>query len=127
MALDIDWARGELTRFLELTELYRPPDPPGVMLFSSSLSNRGLQSDIIASAHVVEARVLPDPYEALLGGADPEALHDLLAAVFADFSCPPVGHTVSWQDCYDAAPAAQGRLPPGRARRPAAGACPCVR
>ncbi|MFJ6250587.1 MULTISPECIES: hypothetical protein [unclassified Streptomyces] len=49
------------------------------------------------------ARVLPDPYETLLGGVDPEALHDLLAAVFADFCCPPAGHTVSWQDCYDAA------------------------
>ncbi|MFD5106328.1 TIGR02391 family protein [Streptomyces cinereoruber] len=62
MTLDIDWARGELARFLELTELYRPPDPPGVLLFSSSLSNRGSQSDIIASAHVVEKildRVLP--------------------------------------------------------------------
>ncbi|MGA5169607.1 MULTISPECIES: hypothetical protein [Streptomyces] len=47
-------------------------------------------------------RVLPDPYEVRLGGPDPEALH-LLAAVHADFSCPPTGHQVSWQDCYDAA------------------------
>ncbi|MFC7976629.1 hypothetical protein ACFUT3_15530 [Streptomyces cinereoruber] len=49
------------------------------------------------------ARVLPDPYEAQLGGPDPEALHHLLATVHADFCCPPSGHTVSWQDCYDAA------------------------
>ncbi|MFH8255974.1 hypothetical protein ACH4D8_13745 [Streptomyces roseolus] len=41
MTLDIDWARGELARFLELSELYRQPDPPGVMVLSSSLSNRG--------------------------------------------------------------------------------------
>ncbi|MFF6816185.1 hypothetical protein ACFZAG_41220 [Streptomyces sp. NPDC012403] len=60
MTLDIDWARGELARFLELTELYRPPGPPGVMLLSSSLSNRGSQSDIIASAHVVE-KIGPSP------------------------------------------------------------------
>ncbi|WEH34798.1 TIGR02391 family protein [Streptomyces sp. AM 4-1-1] len=62
MTLDIHWARGELARFLELTELYRLPDPPGVMIFSSSLSNRGSQRDIVASAHVVEKildRVLP--------------------------------------------------------------------
>jgi hypothetical protein len=49
------------------------------------------------------ARVLPDPYEARLGGLDPEALHDLLATVHADFCCPPAGHAVSWQDLYDAA------------------------
>ncbi|MGA5215226.1 hypothetical protein ACPCAE_03995 [Streptomyces cinereoruber] len=48
-------------------------------------------------------RVLPEPYEAVLGGPDPEAIHDLLATVLADFVCPPSGHSVSWQDCYDAA------------------------
>ncbi|MGY1582056.1 hypothetical protein [Streptomyces sp. MN13] len=49
------------------------------------------------------ARVLPDSYETRLGGPDPEGLHHLLATVHADFSCPPTAHTVSWQDCYDAA------------------------
>ncbi|MFB7031601.1 MULTISPECIES: hypothetical protein [unclassified Streptomyces] len=48
------------------------------------------------------SRVLPDPYEDRLGGPDPEALHHLLAAVHADFCCPPGGHTVSWRDCYEA-------------------------
>ncbi|MGW9715133.1 hypothetical protein ACWGUJ_29115 [Streptomyces albidoflavus] len=49
------------------------------------------------------ARILPGPYEAQLGGPDPEALHHLLATVHADFCCPPSDYTVSWQDCYDAA------------------------
>ncbi|WP_336323562.1 hypothetical protein [Streptomyces lavendofoliae] len=49
------------------------------------------------------ARVLPDPYEAVLGGPDPTAIHHLLATVHADFICPPSGHSVSWQDCYDGA------------------------
>ncbi|MFC8270359.1 hypothetical protein ACFUIZ_32260 [Streptomyces cinereoruber] len=48
-------------------------------------------------------RMLPDPYEAILGGPDPEATHHLLASVFADFLCPPSGHSIPWQDCYDAA------------------------
>ncbi|WEH34797.1 hypothetical protein PZB75_16415 [Streptomyces sp. AM 4-1-1] len=47
------------------------------------------------------ARVLPDPYEALLGGPDSEAIHHLLATVHADFVCPPSGHSISWQDCYE--------------------------
>ncbi|MFJ2061192.1 hypothetical protein ACIOMM_35475 [Streptomyces sp. NPDC087908] len=49
------------------------------------------------------ARVLPNPYETALGGPDPEVTQHLLAAVHADFSCPPTGHSISWQDCYDAA------------------------
>ncbi|MFE9172467.1 TIGR02391 family protein [Streptomyces kebangsaanensis] len=63
MSIDIEWSRGELARFLELTELYRPPDPPGVAIISSSMSNRGEQADIVASAHVVEQildRVIPN-------------------------------------------------------------------
>ncbi|MFF7879722.1 TIGR02391 family protein [Streptomyces sp. NPDC020794] len=62
MSIDIPWARNELAQFLKLTELYRPPDPPGVVDFSNHLANRGSQADIVASAHVVEqilARVLP--------------------------------------------------------------------
>ncbi|MDF4251223.1 TIGR02391 family protein [Streptomyces sp. WMMB303] len=62
MSIDIAWARQELAQFLLLTELYRPPDPPGTAVYSSRLSNRGQQSDIVASAHVVEKildRVLP--------------------------------------------------------------------
>jgi hypothetical protein len=49
------------------------------------------------------ARILPAPYEAALGGPDPEAIHHLLATVYADFVCPPSGHAISWQDCYDLA------------------------
>ncbi|MFC9650248.1 TIGR02391 family protein [Streptomyces sp. NPDC056937] len=62
MSIDIDWARAELAHFLELTQLYRPPDPPGVFSFSPRLSNKGPQGDIVASAQVVEQildRVLP--------------------------------------------------------------------
>ncbi|MFD9871585.1 TIGR02391 family protein [Streptomyces niveus] len=62
MSIDIDWARGELAHFLKLTQLHRPPDPPGVFSFSPQLANRGSQGDIVASAQVVEQildRVLP--------------------------------------------------------------------
>lgn len=62
MGIDIGWAREELARFLELTELYHPPDPPGLITLTSHMSNRGAAKDIIASAHVVEQildRVLP--------------------------------------------------------------------
>ncbi|MFF7199138.1 TIGR02391 family protein [Streptomyces sp. NPDC088197] len=62
MSIDIEWARGELASFLELTELYRPPDPPNVVNFTSRLSNRGGGAEIVASAQVVEQildRVLP--------------------------------------------------------------------
>lgn len=62
MSIDIPWARAELAQFLKLTEFYRQPDPPGVFSISSHLSNRGKQSEIVASAHVVEQildRVLP--------------------------------------------------------------------
>lgn len=60
--MDTDWARAELAHFLELTTLYRPEDPPGVVSFSPRLSNRGASGDIIASAQVVEQildRALP--------------------------------------------------------------------
>ncbi|MYR93077.1 MULTISPECIES: hypothetical protein [unclassified Streptomyces] len=46
------------------------------------------------------ARKLSEPYEAELGGHNPEATHHLLAAVHADLACPPSGHFVSWNDCY---------------------------
>ncbi|MFD6033603.1 hypothetical protein ACFWHF_03550 [Streptomyces griseoincarnatus] len=49
------------------------------------------------------ARVLPEPYETALGGPDPEATHHLLASIHADFVCPPSGHSISWQDCYEGA------------------------
>jgi len=61
--MDREWAIKELDRFLELTELYRPPDPPGVVVFSSRMANRGSQAEIRASAQVVEQifdRVIPD-------------------------------------------------------------------
>ncbi|MFI6893697.1 TIGR02391 family protein [Streptomyces sp. NPDC050256] len=60
--MDTDWARQELAHFLELTALYRPDDPPGVVTISSRLSNRGPSDDIVESAQVVEQildRVLP--------------------------------------------------------------------
>ncbi|MFJ8298386.1 hypothetical protein ACIQ9R_21200 [Streptomyces sp. NPDC094447] len=63
MGIDIEWARAELANFLKLTELYRPPNPPGVSVVTSRRSNRGSQDEIIASAHAVEQildRVLPD-------------------------------------------------------------------
>lgn len=49
------------------------------------------------------ARVLPAPYETLLGGPNPEAVHHLLATAHADACCPPSGHSISWQDCYSSA------------------------
>ncbi|MGA5642606.1 hypothetical protein ACPCTN_28185 [Streptomyces cinereoruber] len=58
-------------------------------------------SRVTAASYI--GRVLPEPYEAVLGGPDPQAVHDLLATVLADFVCPPSGHSVSWQDCYDGA------------------------
>lgn len=62
MTIDTDWALSELANFLELTELYRPPDPAGVVSISSRRSNRGRPDEIVASAQVVEQileRVLP--------------------------------------------------------------------
>ncbi|MEV7214082.1 TIGR02391 family protein [Kitasatospora cineracea] len=62
MGIDTAWAHQELAQFLELTALYRRPDPPGVSVISSRLSNRGAAAEIIASAQVVEQildRVLP--------------------------------------------------------------------
>ncbi|MDK9498233.1 TIGR02391 family protein [Streptomyces katrae] len=60
---DPEWARAELAKFLELTELHRKPERPGgVMRFSASMSNRGDEKEILASAQVVEQildRVLP--------------------------------------------------------------------
>ncbi|MFJ2296419.1 TIGR02391 family protein [Streptomyces sp. NPDC087894] len=62
MSIDIEWARAELASFLKLTELYSSPDPPGMVIFSSSLANRGGDREIVASAQIVEQildRVLP--------------------------------------------------------------------
>ncbi|MEV0113273.1 TIGR02391 family protein [Streptomyces sp. NPDC050844] len=62
MSIDIPWVREELAQFLRLTDLYRPPDPPGVSIISSWRSNRGSEAEIVASAQVVERildRVLP--------------------------------------------------------------------
>ncbi|MGW5094237.1 TIGR02391 family protein [Streptomyces nodosus] len=62
MGIDIPWARAELAQFLKLTDLYVPPDPPGVITISSYMENRGSEADIVASAHVVEQildRLLP--------------------------------------------------------------------
>lgn len=56
------WAEEQLDGFLHLTGLYRPPDPPGVLSFSSRLSTRGEEHEVVASAQVVEQildRVLP--------------------------------------------------------------------
>ncbi|MFC8492993.1 hypothetical protein ACFUJU_19770 [Streptomyces sp. NPDC057235] len=61
-----------------------------------------MQHRRVSAAHPI-ARVLPEPYETVLGGPDPEATHHLLASVYADFLCPPSGHSISWQDCYAAA------------------------
>ncbi|MFE5514158.1 TIGR02391 family protein [Streptomyces sp. NPDC056529] len=63
MEIDITWAREELANFLNLTDLYRRPSPPGIVVVTSQRSNRGSQEEIIASAHVVEQildRVLPE-------------------------------------------------------------------
>lgn len=46
----------------KLTELYSPPDPPGMTIFSTRLANRGGGREIVASAQIVEQildRVLP--------------------------------------------------------------------
>ncbi|MDQ0848049.1 hypothetical protein [Streptomyces sp. V1I6] len=48
-------------------------------------------------------RELDEPYETLLGGENSEATHHLLAAVHADICCPPSGHSISWQHCYEGA------------------------
>lgn len=61
--MDTDWAIKELDRLLELTELYRKPDPPGIISVSAHKSNRGNEDDIRASAQVIEQiidRVIPD-------------------------------------------------------------------
>jgi hypothetical protein len=60
--INVEWAQEQLTRFLQLTELYRPPDPPGVVIFSAQMSNRGSEAEIIEQAQVIEQlldRVLP--------------------------------------------------------------------
>jgi hypothetical protein len=61
--MDTDWALKELSDFIVLTELYRPADPPGVAILGDSRRPRGVRSDIVASAQVVEPildRVIPE-------------------------------------------------------------------
>ncbi|MGW1279282.1 TIGR02391 family protein [Streptomyces tsukubensis] len=64
MSINVAWARNELKVFLELAELHRPPQPGGGMVvISSSMSNRGSLAEIVKQAQVVEqilARVLPN-------------------------------------------------------------------
>lgn len=62
MGVDEEWALLELRRFVALTVLERPPDPPGVVDFSDTSRPVGRRDEIVASAHVVEQildRVLP--------------------------------------------------------------------
>lgn len=63
MSIDIAWARAELDRFLELTELRPLNRSPGdVVVFSPRKATSGAEKDIVASAQVVEQildRVLP--------------------------------------------------------------------
>jgi len=53
-----EWATEHLDALLGHTEFYRRPDPPGVVNFTSQLSTRGAQHDIVASAQVVEQIVM---------------------------------------------------------------------
>ncbi|MEV7270753.1 hypothetical protein ACIQIG_08325 [Streptomyces bacillaris] len=58
MNIDIDWARGELANFLGLTDLR----PTGTLMSTIRKANHGTDSQIVASAQVVEQildRVLP--------------------------------------------------------------------
>ncbi len=52
--MNTEWVDSQLVEFLQLTELYRPTSPPGVVNLTPYLSNRGQQADIVASAQVVE-------------------------------------------------------------------------
>jgi hypothetical protein len=45
-------------------------------------------------------RCLPEPHETDFEG---EPMHQLLATAFADWVCPPGGHSISWSDSYAAA------------------------
>lgn len=66
--MDVEWALAELASFIEATELYRPPDPPGVTNFGDTRRVRGKRDQIIAAAQVVEPildRVIPRWREAV--------------------------------------------------------------
>ncbi|MFI8514020.1 TIGR02391 family protein [Streptomyces sp. NPDC085460] len=59
MAIDVDWARSEIAKFLELTTMYSPSIPNVISLH---LETRGSDDEIIASAQVIEQildRILP--------------------------------------------------------------------
>jgi len=45
-------------------------------------------------------RLLAEPHETDFGG---EEAHHLMATTHADRACPPSGHRIGWQDCYDGA------------------------
>jgi Protein of unknown function (Hypoth_ymh) len=62
MAIDVSWARTELTGFLKVTELQRPPRTPGIVDMTGRMNNAGPHAEILERAHVVEQildRVLP--------------------------------------------------------------------
>lgn len=66
--MNTDWALTELRQFVGMTELYRPPDPPGIAVFADSRRTKATKSEIIPVAQVVEQildRVLPDWRSAL--------------------------------------------------------------
>lgn len=62
MAIDVAWARTELSEFLRISELRQPRRAPNVIDGSGRMSNAGSREDILAKAHVAEQvldRVLP--------------------------------------------------------------------
>jgi len=52
--VDTKWALGEIDNFLALTKMRRPTSQPGVISVSARLITAGNQTEIIASAQVVE-------------------------------------------------------------------------
>lgn len=52
--MDTPWALEEINKFLRLSELCTPTYPDGFVVFGASMSNRGDETDILASAQVVE-------------------------------------------------------------------------
>ena len=52
--VDTDWVLAELNTFVEMTKLYRPPDPPGIAILGDSRRTIAVKSAIITSAQVVE-------------------------------------------------------------------------
>lgn len=52
--MDVDWAIGELSAFIDLSTLLKPAPTPGVAFFGDDRYPRGGADALIASAHVVE-------------------------------------------------------------------------